>query len=1562
MVASDNTVQAVTSLQAALQAESSGKLERLAADLFSRLLQVQFAVSRSGFQHGGDAGTSGQQGRHLRLESKRYADVTPLKDRELQGEMDDALRRDPNLEAWILVSTRSVAETTRDTLTDHAEKTGLPIFVIDWTPIPGRVPDLAALCTVAPDIVESHYGRQVALHAKSLTDIAKSAVERLNRDLQSWCIAYDSLKNAADTKICKMWASDSEARAQFAQNVAIGAAQATIERTAIISQFEAWWKSRQDRPAVAFGNEGVGKTWAVFQWMHQALPSLPIVVLLPSSSLPDLRGLSDASVLEFIARELHRLTTHRSDQFWRKRLRALLERPEAEGPALLLLIDGLNQEPEFEWIRLLQILQGNLFKGRVRVILTTQTNYLENGLNNFHGLSRVPTRIGIDPYDISEGGELDQMLALHKLVRSDLAPELIPLARMPRLFRLVVKFRESVATHGDVTVSRLLWAYGRNELGLREGRVFSEAEWEAWLQDLAKKVWQDYSATGIASSSFTVSELSEVVSQPHRNSANNYKRLNEIIDNTWMEPVPDQPLKFRPKSETIALALGLALINHLESSPSDKIAASLAHWIDPIQATPMAANILDSSLAILVAKSAPSQEIASCILTALLQSQNVSDVHRRDVVALAPVVPISLMDAIERSHSRAQASARHWANTALQQVSSSNLVVWEKVCDRLQKWVSIVTCPSPAEKAQNDGSAEHRTKRLMERIGRDEAGTMRVLGVPLRLQYAGEPDLSPEIPRLLQGKPLGMATKVFEAAAVAAAVGLVNNGSWQGLKWLITFDSISHQTTVSELANIADAVVARSPESGVHSQLPARVGALLLWLTGEQKYEEKADAINPPLDTVFSRQKDYLDNPSNSFFKLEREHVDLVLQNDELSILRKAQRIRPYLADPRFEVPASVESEVRAIADQLDVSKLDVSRHWSQEDHTFEDFETAAARFAPGALASAIRKRLHDVPNRTGGALHWGALRGPDYLLLAGKEEGEAARRARLSMHDGGDQEPFARMQLLAVEIASLRAEDQLDAMACDDLAWLTNRLLAETDPMPPFRIDEFLEAKGTGNRRAIEALLDYLATHAIELSAYAFDQLYPFSQEIGEESLRIVAFVALGNSSPLMFGQKLLSSGWSAGGDQSVHEMDYGSLAVLAAAKHLPLSDLRNIVASWRLLQEAKDRGADALDVKVAAAEIDKTVMFAEMPAVDMPAVFSIDTSDSLGRVSFEEKEDGENDITRAFDDEYQTNKYRTMQKEGAAYVKSARGKGAKLYAINFPPANIRMLVDHASAQVDSWLEGMERSSDSFRKRLSAASGLFLAICEVLLEVDPARGATLWRRLNAEMPVRHVGLAGINELLHLPFKVPASAPVLEVREQLFSVRRTTTEKDYLDLVVCALVNGAESWLGERIAADEGSGSTWRLKRGAMLRGMAELPVLAEEEWPEGWSVGTLTSTRREAVARKLGHSLSYYWWEQYLTATTGEAAYAAWKVFLTCVDRRCWIWLTKLVAKHRDANDTHLWRAKMRHFEFNRGKLDAAIHDRERKGTNAMNRHLWGWDEPSQWLDMSKVRDGDRP
>src|ERR1700726_4871385 len=72
-------------LKVGLQADKSArKLENLAASLMGRLLGISIAVAKSGFQHGGDAGSAGQQqGRRFRLECKKYSDDTNLSDREL---------------------------------------------------------------------------------------------------------------------------------------------------------------------------------------------------------------------------------------------------------------------------------------------------------------------------------------------------------------------------------------------------------------------------------------------------------------------------------------------------------------------------------------------------------------------------------------------------------------------------------------------------------------------------------------------------------------------------------------------------------------------------------------------------------------------------------------------------------------------------------------------------------------------------------------------------------------------------------------------------------------------------------------------------------------------------------------------------------------------------------------------------------------------------------------------------------------------------------------------------------------------------------------------------------------------------------------------------------------------------------------------------------------------------------------------------------------------------------------------------------------------------------------
>src|SRR5436309_13196814 len=86
-------------LKVSLQADDNAlNLESLAGALLGRLLGMPIAIAKSGFQHGGDGGPAGQQGRRFRLECKKYSDNTSLSHRELLGEIDHALGRDEALE------------------------------------------------------------------------------------------------------------------------------------------------------------------------------------------------------------------------------------------------------------------------------------------------------------------------------------------------------------------------------------------------------------------------------------------------------------------------------------------------------------------------------------------------------------------------------------------------------------------------------------------------------------------------------------------------------------------------------------------------------------------------------------------------------------------------------------------------------------------------------------------------------------------------------------------------------------------------------------------------------------------------------------------------------------------------------------------------------------------------------------------------------------------------------------------------------------------------------------------------------------------------------------------------------------------------------------------------------------------------------------------------------------------------------------------------------------------------------------------------------------------------
>ena len=1425
--------------------QKASKLEDLAAALIGRLLDVPIAVAKSGFQHGADAGPAGQQGRRFRIECKKYSDTTDLNERELLGEVDQALMRDEALEAWVLVVTRSVSEQIRQSLNQHGERLGVPVLIIDW--IDHEVAPLAALCAFAPDLVEKEFSKEAGAAACTLQPISEQAIERLRRDLQSWCLGFEAIRTSSHDKLNKIWNSPRESKAAIGQNAAGGAQEKRVKRSAVHKTLNAWWQgaAQDDAPAAVVGLEGVGKTWATLHWLIDSKDEQPIVLMIPSSTAATVSNVSETSVKQLLANRLYEMNggSVRNHEHWLRRLDRLLARPADEGPVLTVFLDGLNQEPSVPWLLAMKVLQGDIFAGRVRVIVSTRTHHFEEKLSGLRDLAVLAERVDVDLYDTAPGSELDQMLAFENLTQDDLHPDVIEWARKPRLFKLVVRFRDRLVEAGQITVHRLLWEYGRDAFGERAGKSFSENEWKGWLKEIAQGRRQ-----GIEK--YSERSLGEMVNRPDLNENEVYARLSDIIDGRFATRSASGDLQLTPA--VIAHALGVALLNDLSevTSPTfETIDATLAKWLDHIAGFDEQAEILRAAVSILVEQGCAAEvPVPGVLVTAWLQSQNIPDEHRQELVDLAPHFPEdALLDTIEHSDSHTHDYARFWAVNALSKISRDDSAALDMIVGRACRWLSVVSY---------DGD---RLKRL---IGSDTLGPITVIGVELEQVDRSFNLLKAVVPLILEGFPLANALPIFETAAVALVVG-GRSSCWDGLKWLCLLNEVDSDETATALRGLSEEISRRQPEQGVHPDLPKRIAALLLWLTGQDEDEDAAVSVDPGIDRPLTYEKDYLPQPGRSWFPLERRHAHSVLTDTELPLHSRVQRTEELWLDPSFGPPASFVEEICAAATCIDVEKLNRHGSLTSEDYDFERLEPVLARCAPDLLADLIRRKMRSLATCPPESSYRSAIHAIEHLVLAGGAEMEAARILRLSGGDGDDGDSAANA-LLLMEIRDLDAQAQFDALIHANLQFISdnfaNILAITLRPPTPADVDVLIARHADGSLKQQRDLLTLLSILPIELTDTAWSWVERCA-ECQEDDSRGFAFRILTHADPVRFGQTLEAEGWSWSQDEHGWVNCYGMDALIKATLDIPFDQLAPRLAPWQLPGAVRQRGANPTEVRLAAEICDQVLagtLVSRIPVI--------------------------------------------------------------LDAKDFEP-----ILYHTPDIVEQWLEEFSEPTTEFQERV------FLALCEALLAHDPERGAPLWKTLRATMITRYIGVGGVEDLLHMVFRVPGSPAVKALRKELVELEHCHTDQALFNLAIAASYNGKDDWLAALIEKDQASKFAWRRNRAVVLAGFTvnnTLPV--EDAWPDGEIKTGYADLAQKAARYRWVEACARHWRREYLASSNPTEAYAAWVLFLSSADRRCRAWMNQDIEAAQESDD--FFKLKMIHARLNQRKLENALKKREDK------------------------------
>lgn len=1482
-------------LKQLLQTMDASAFEAMVVQLVGSLISVRFTQAQAGSQDGGDGGTIGRLDRRIRVEAKRYS--SSFDARDLLGGLTQAIARDPSLEAWIACATRNVPEQLANALEALGAKEGVPVLTIAWDN--EHTPQLAALCTQDITLVTEYAGHEAATLAANLALELSAALVQLRHELAAWQIGFDQLRTLTHIELEAMWGSKRTALARFGQDVAGGERRQTIQREAPWASLDNWWSSHADKdaPAAILGQGGAGKTWAAISWLLAHREDLPIVLTIPAGAVTAAVPATPDGLLRLLGGQLATITSVRDTTHWVQRVRRLLSRPASNGPALCLLIDGINQNPTIPWMRFLAILQDRPFAGTVRTMFTTRNQHFESDMSGTRHLVEKAIKIPVERFSDTDDGELDQMLAGYSLVRSDLSPDLIEFACVPRLFDLVVRLRERLIDTGRVTTHRLLWEYGRDSLGAPAGVSFSEPDWRAWLAEIARR-----ERAGLRS--YTLLELSGTTARPDLEASRIAARLSDIVDGNLT--VPGSASTFQLVPEIVSHALGAALLEYLDSIArrgKTSVGAALAEWLDPISGLEERAELLRAATSIMAERDgSTAPEIAGGIMTAWLQTQNLPAVHLNEIRRLASHHAQPLLDTVEQSKARPQASARAAAIDALRGVPSNDPVVYGLIIATAVRWLSRVSRDVSLLQEGFEQVENHRSARLLKHIGVDHPGPVSVLGYSIDLIDHDDDDLAAAIVSILDGRPLVGATEVFVRIALATAIRSGTTG-WEGFKWLCLLNEIDPEATAEMLRQASAEIATRPVESGVNPQLATRVGALLLWLTAQEADEEAAEELDPGIDHNFDYERDYLADPGASHFRLELRHARSVLARQDIAMRSRLQRAKQFLVDPTFDPPAEFVAEVRAVGAAFDVTSLDAGRFQTAQDHDLEELEVALARCAPDVLADLHRRKLAGYAARTKESFDSSAWSASEALLVADEAAHAGCRSLReRSMAAGGGINVSSPGDLLMVEIVELSAIEQIRAMLEAGLEFVSVDFRHVLKPLDAASIDIVLDENEGASPARIAILICVLsAADGSVLSERAWKWAEGLALD-PDAKKRNCAFSLLFRCDAARLGRMLLDIDWNWAGETNDLSTHYGSLAIAAAGTSLPFEEIAPRIAPALLPLVVSERGAAPAETMLVAAILDRAIMRQNLKAPEPGSIITIDVdhcNKEPMRMSIAPGPmagDDENPLASLLhSDEVRREHYKRAVETAVERVRDAHSAGASLYLTNIEADHLVPIISASPENVRRWMEGAAERSLDFMRRLRLGEGFYLALCEALLTSDPELGATLWRAMGDTMVTRYIGCGGVDERTLMLFRVPTSPLIQALRTSLLDLAQTKTDDRLLDIAVAAIAYGQLDWLNSVIEADSASPHAWRRRRGTFLLGFqtgVTLPVKRAEL--EGTDYTYEQERLAVAARRQARDAAARHWWRDFVGAPNVEAAFAAWTLFRHSADRRALAWLSQ--------------------------------------------------------------------
>lgn len=229
-------------------------------------------------------------------------------------------------------------------------------------------------------------------------------------------------------------------------------------------------------------------------------------------------------------------------------------------------------------------------------------------------------------------------------------------------------------------------------------------------------------------------------------------------------------------------------------------------------------------------------------------------------------------------------------------------------------------------------------------------------------------------------------------------------------------------------------------------------------------------------------------------------------------------------------------------------------------------------------------------------------------------------------------------------------------------------------------------------------------------------------------------------------------------------------------------------------------------------------------------------------------------------------------------------------------------------------------------------AISFYAGLTEVLLQhVDWHKTAVaLYRAVKrSQRSVRFIEPGTqLDYLDHVVFDSPSSSELRDLWNERYNL--CITDKDLLDLALLLRKSSrahAMTWFEQLLDAQLSSSVPFHSAKAAALRGFVEKDVdaswmqtVVEDEAP--WVEEVISTAQKRVHSEQMAR----YWFGRFCSNHDLDNAWAAFRLFLRCVDRRCWLWSRhELATKQAGA-------LKEAFFELNIHTIERACKENEKK------------------------------